>query len=358
MKKYYFLLASILPYLLFSQDAQPLPQGIQEQQSEIPLKTPEQIQQELTEDEALFKRAQEMFNPWYTGPLLTPSATMMAPGYGNIQPYIFVTDTYAAYNNDRKSVSLPSNKVSLNPQIGGVFGVTDTMDISIALQAFGNWQYGTSGGGFGDISVKLGWPILRQTLHLPAIKFSLSQTFPTGRYQKLNPHNHNLSATGGGVWATQFGLAISKVMFWSYNHPLNARLYVGYTVSVPSTVHGFNTYGGGYGARAKVHPGNALIADLGLEWSLTQNWVISNDLVYTCQNKTTFSGNPGTLADGRTPSTEASPYNDSLSLAPALEYNFSPNLGILGGVWFTVYGKNSANFISGILSVSWVFGPM
>ncbi|MGC1182827.1 hypothetical protein [Legionella sp.] len=29
-------------------------------------------------------------------------------------------------------------------------------------------------------------------------------------------------------------------------------------------------------------------------------------------------------------------------LAPALEYNFTSNLGIIGGVWFPVKGENTA----------------
>jgi hypothetical protein len=346
MNRHLLLLAAALPSYIFSQEPPQPPQ-----------KSPAEIQQELIEDEALFKRATEMFNPWYTGPLITPSATMTAPGYGNIQPYVFVTSEWATYNNNRKSRSLPSTKVTHNPQFAAVFGITNTMDISVVAQASENWQFDKSGGGYSDMNAKVGWPITRQSLNFPAIKFSVSQTFPTGRYQKLNSNGFNLSSTGGGVWATQFGLAISKVMMWSYKHPVNARFYTGYTVSVPSTVRGFNAYGGGFGTRAKVKPGNAFIADLGLEFSLTQRWLISNDIVYSFQQSTHFSGNPGTTATGA-PASLGGPYNDSLSLAPALEYSFSPNLGILGGCWFTVYGKNSPVFASGIITMSWVFGPM
>ena len=340
MKRCCFLISAILPLMVFTQ--------------EPGHKTPQQIQQELDADEALYQRALKMFNPWYTGPLLTPSASMMPPGSANIQPYLFITDTYASFDKKRRSRSLPSDRITLNPQLGAVFGITNTMDMSIVLQGVGNWQNGTSGGGYGDMGIKVGWPITRQSLYVPAMKFSISQVFPTGRYQNLNTNGFNLSASGGGVWTTQFGFAISKVMFWSYLHPVNARLFLGYAVSVPRTVHGFNAYGGGYGTRAKVKPGNAFSADLGIEVTLTQRWVFSNDLIYSCQNETTASGHFGTTATGA-PASMGGPYNDSLSLAPALEYNFSPNFGVLGGVWFTVYGRSSSNFISGIVSLSWSF---
>ena len=42
-------------------------------------KSPEQIEQELQSAEAQFQRAKKMFNPWYTGPLQTPGASMMPP---------------------------------------------------------------------------------------------------------------------------------------------------------------------------------------------------------------------------------------------------------------------------------------
>ena len=81
--RYFFAL--LLPLVVFGQNH----------------KSPQQIQKELDDAESQFKKSKEMFNPWYTGPLLTPSPTMIPPGYGNFQPYVFVTDNYASYNSIR-----------------------------------------------------------------------------------------------------------------------------------------------------------------------------------------------------------------------------------------------------------------
>src|SRR5690606_33928892 len=105
----------------------------------------------------------------------------------------------------------------------------------------------------------------------------------------------------------------------------------------------FNSYGGGFGTKGRVHPGGSFQADFGLEVALTQNWVLANDLVYTFQNATHFSGNPGTVSPGGAPASVRSPYSDNLSLAPAIEYNFNSNLGLLVGTQFSVYGRNSSN---------------
>ena len=41
-----------------------------------------------------------------------------------------------------------------------------------------------------------------------------------------------------------------------------------------------------------------------------------------------------------------------LSLAPAIEYNFNENWGVIAGPWFTVAGKNSSAFIVGMLAIN------
>jgi hypothetical protein len=295
-----------------------------------------------------------MFNPWYTGPLLTPGATMMAPGYGNIQPYLFVTDNYARFDEDRHSQSLKSSLVNVNPTVWLQFGVTDSVDINMNVQMNANWQSHESGAGYGDMALVGGFLIATQTIHVPSIKLSIKEIFPTGQYQHLNSNGLGLSATGGGSYQTMFTLALSKLMFWDYLHPVNFRLAFNYNVPVPVRVHGFNTYGGGFGANAKVRPGNTFSADTAFEVSLTQRWVLSTDLVYSAQERTKYSGYAGLAADG-TPASIGGGYNDNLSIAPAFEYNWNENLGMVGGVWFSVYGRNSSNFVTGIISVTWTF---
>ena len=140
-----------------------------------------------------------------------------------------------------------------------------------------------------------------------------------------------------------------KLLLWDTLHPLNTRLALGYTIYTPVHVKNFNTYGGGFKTRGVVFPGNAFNADLGLELSISQRWVIALDSVYTFTNRTHFHGNPGMTSSG-TKASVGKGYSDQLSFAPAIEYNFSDKMGLIGGAWFSVYGRNSSNFVSGILS--------
>jgi hypothetical protein len=358
MKFFPFLITLVvtLPSLAVGQE------GSQAKPDETPLvnqeqpriKTPEEIQRELDEDEKLFKHAKEMFDPWYAGPLLTGSASMMPPGSFNIQPYVFVTDNYAAWDHERKTVHTP-HRVVLNPSINGLqFGLTNWMDMTVTTQAFMQWQDHKRGTGWGDSSVGVGFPLLRQDLYKPGIKLVITETIPTGRYQKLNPAKLGLDSTGAGSYQTSIGLRVAKIFFWSYKHPLSLRW--SYSYIIPSSVHvkGFNSYGGGYGTSGRVHPGNYQQANFAFEYSFTQRWVFANDFVYVWSNKTTFHGKRGMNADG-TPAIVGSGSSDQLSLAPAIEYNPNANLSFLGGVWFDVYGRNTSKFISGIVSVEYTF---
>lgn len=340
MRKSFLLF--ILPLVLYSQEP-----------SRSSHKSPEQIELEIDQAEADFKKAKKMFNPWYTGPLVTPTVEMVAPGSVNIQPYLFVIDNYAEFNEDRHSISQP-NLINLNSLVTIQTGITDTMDITVNLEGDASWERGKSGGGFSDITVMLGFPICLETPYVPQIKVNIQESFPTGRYERLSSNGLNLSSTGTGAYQTTFSLGTSKILFWSYKHPMCIRTFVGYTLSPKVKVSGFNTYGGGFGTKGKVHPGNIFAADLGIEYSITQTWVAALDIVYTATNRSKFHGIPGTDSSG-SPATVGTGYSDNLSLAPAIEYNWNDNLGVIGGVQFSVYGRNSENFVSTIFSFSYTY---
>jgi len=329
-------------------------QNEEEQPQSYRHKSPEEIQQELNEAQARFDHALKLFNPWYTGPLITPSATMVAPGWVMSQPYIYFTDTYANYNARRHVVDRP-NLFSLKVQpIILEVGVTPSVDTTLIMSAQENWSKGHSGGGFNDVIMAVGFLIQQQSLYVPKMKFSISQSFPTGKYQHLSHNGLALDGTGAGAWQTSFTFAIGKLLFWNTLHPMNTRFAFTGTLSTPVHVRNFNVYGGGFGTSGTVHPGNAYNADLGLELSITQPWVIALDIVYNWQNKTSFHGKSGFNADG-TPASVGGGYSDQLSLAPAVEYNFNENMGILWGLWFTVYGRSAPDFVSGIFSWYWYF---
>lgn len=316
--------------------------------------TPEEIEEELQDAQNLYEEAQRMFTPWYTGPLITGSATVMKPGKWNIQPYIFVTDNYATYDSKRNTVNTPDT-LTINPQLIIQTGLTSFMDVVLILQGTYNENQDESSMNFGDTSLSVDFALLEEKPFIPGIAIGIQETFPTGKYDRLNPNKNNVQATGEGSYQTTFAFKFSKVLWWWWlSHPMSARF--NFTWTIPSIVHvkGFNVYGGGFGTDGKIRPGFKYSADIGYEFSFTRNWAFALDVVYEFDNEITFSGSPGTSQTGETASNGAGS-SDVLSLAPAIEYNPLPNLGMIGGAWFTVYGRNATKFASAIVSITYAF---
>ena len=217
-----------------------------------------------------------------------------------------------------------------------------------------NNQAGETAAHFGDLPVGLGFQIWKEKPYRPAFLFGIQEVFPTGKYQKLDPKKGAVDATGGGSYQTKVSLNMSKVVWWLTKHPMSFRWSLNYNIPAIAHVRGFNAYGGGHGTAGKVKPGKNFTADLGYEYSFTRRWVAALDVVYSYSAKTTFSGAHGTTAAGA-PAAVGGPHNIQLSLAPALEYNLNGNLGFIAGCWFTVWGRNAADFVSGVASVTYTF---
>lgn len=331
MKNYLFLLSTLS---LFAVDTKPV--------------SPQVVEEQLEDAEAEFARAKKMFNPWYTGPLLAPSAHIIPPGYFNIQPYLFMTKNYARFNESGHAHHIPHLN-QLNPVFLFQFGILKWMDGIISAQGLRNKQGGHSDMNWGDSTASLGFGLLSETAYRPAVLISVKENLPTGKYQHLNPNKGGVDATGSGAYQTTLGLNISKVVWWLTTHPMAIRFAQSWGIPAMVHVKGYNAYGGGKGTHGKVRLGNSYSADLGYEFSFTQRWVLALDVVYNYAQKIKFSGHKG--AD----ETVGGPFSDQLSLAPALEYNVNENLGFLGGVWFTVWGRNSLDFVSGVLSFTYSF---
>lgn len=318
------------------------------------VESPQQIQTELNKAENDFEIAQKMFIPWYTGPLITSSASNAAPGHVNIQGYLYFTINHAQFNKHRRSVSTPNTYI-LNPLFVFQTGITNWLDVTVVPQGFFKWKEGHFADNWGDTSLSFGFQALKETPYAPAIRFVLSETFPTGKYQHLNFKKEGIDSTGAGAYQTSFGVNISKIFWWIPLHPVALRMATNYVVPDHRVhVHRFNAYGGGFHTNGKVRVGNTFNADIGVEISITQKWVFATDFVYTYSNKSSFSGTPGVTITGDIAANGA-PSSDQISIAPAIEYNVSSTGGFIGGIWFSPTGRNSPNFVSIVLSYTQYF---
>ncbi len=317
--------------------------------------TPQLVESQLAKAEEDFHEAQEMFDPWYAGPLLAGGAHVLQAGKFNIQPYLYYIDNYGHFDAHGKSHDVRDLQ-QVNPVAILQFGVYDKrIDGVFTLQGLYNKQRGHSIMNITDTSLSLRYGLAEETMYYPAVLFGVKETFPTGKCNKLSPHKGGVDATGSGAYTTSLILNFAKIVWWVWTeHPMSFRLSNSYAFPSHVSVKNFNAYGGGYGTWGKVHPGQSFSTDFGYEFSFTQRWVLALDVAYSYSMKTTFLGTTGVDATG-SPASVGGPFNDQLSLAPALEYNPNADLGFIGGIWFSVWGRNSSNFISGIISTTYTF---
>ena len=189
----------------------------------------------------------------------------------------------------------------------------------------------------------------------PTILVSLVETFPTGKFQKLDPKKNETDIMGLGSYATQFGLVLSHLYHVAKHNYL--VLYLTFQDTVYSHVHvkGFNAFGGGFGTRGTVRPGNQFSVTFSAEYSLTKNLALALDIQNLYFNSTKFSGKRGVDDEGDRAKV-GFPSSDQLNIAPAIEYNFSDALGIIAGAWFSAAGRNELQFAGGALAINF-YGP-
>lgn len=288
------------------------------------------------------------YDPWFTGPLLCPSANCLDPGLFNIQPYLFYTETFPDSGSHSHSFE-EANYVQ--------YGLLNFLDITFFFHLFYNDKDHKHDFGFGDSTLMFGFQVLRQIPHTltPSIRITLGENFPTGKFRNLDPDKLSVDSLGSGSFKTKVSLNVSKIVYWIKYHPIALRLYIPFSVSSLVLVKGFNSYGGGYNTYGKVRPPYSFSTVFAFEVSLTQRWVYSMDFWYQYDSKTTFKGkNPGTNLDGTIASCD-NLASQNLSISSSIEYNINENFGFISGVWFTVLTKNSSDFISYSTSFTYTF---
>lgn len=290
-------------------------------------------------------------SPWLTGPLLAPSGHVVPYGHYNIEPYEFVFVNYGLYSAHWKTHPTPKF-YNVNTQVPVQIGLPANFDLVFSPSWTWNHVDGASHWDFNDMSLGFDYQIssYKKGHWWPTLKLNVHGTLPFGRYQKLKPKSKGTDIGGFGTWAPSIGLVSSHLFWWGGHIFFSPRFNVQYTVPTPVHVKGLNAYGGGHGTRGKVYPGQSLLFLLSFELSLSQRWVFANDIQYVHINKTRFKGRKGSTHG--TPNAIGAPSSEQLSFAPAIEYNWSNNYGIIAGAWFTAVGRNQVEFTTGVIALN------
>lgn len=286
--------------------------------------------------------------PWFTGPLLSPSGLTIPPGHFNIEPYFYVIANVGSYDNDWSAQKDEHIFFNNSLQVSTQIGILSWLDVQFSPTVYYNRTDGASCWALGDFPFGFDIQLYRADKDewLPNIKLVIQESFPTGKYHKLNPKKKGTDAGGTGSFITGVGLAFAKQIHLAGEHFMTTRFGCRGTFPTTVRVKGLNAYGGGETTDGTLKPAQSLQMALGFEANVTRNWVLALDIVGIWAKGSNFSGDPGFDENNELAEIGSEPLIQ-YSMAPAIEYNWNANIGIIAGSWFTIAGKNAVQFYSG-----------
>jgi hypothetical protein len=312
------------------------------------------------EDVATQSAHQSMDDAWWTGPLLAASASTLPRGHFLVEPYLYDVMTYGRYDTQSKRVSTPHEN-EFGSQSYLLYGLTNQVSIGLIPRfGFEKTSQGPDSAGLemGDLSFQAQYRLTQfQEGHwVPTTSIVLAETFPTGKFDRLD--EHPADGFGAGAYTTTVSLYSQEYFWLSTGRILRSRLDLSYAFSNKVDLEGVSVYGTQAGFAGRASPGDSFTADSSWEYSVTRNWVLALDVVYQHNANTTVVGNYATDESGGTHSyaiQENSGTGRSLGFAPAVEYNWSPKIGVIVGARLIPIGNNTGVSVTPVAALNMVF---
>lgn len=288
-------------------------------------------------------------DPWFTGSLLSFFPENVPPGQLIVQPTFFISRRYNIYDHHSSTTH------KLNSHVNTLLllletGITKKIDLSLEL--IGLYAHTDAGDAFhfGDMHVRFGFQIAtdKKGTWIPDVRVLLGEGFPTGVYQNLKPELQLADVSGLGTYETSFILIVRKIFYTWPKHPYNWTINLGAIHTGKAKVHGVSIFGGTPQTKGTVGASERAFVNLDFEYKFNQQWGCGMDFNFIYQNSRSFH------SESLDPFTDP-PSSYIFSLAPMLEYNFSKDFGMSGGVWFSVKGRNDFAFYSGVFSIFYQF---
>jgi Putative MetA-pathway of phenol degradation len=281
---------------------------------------------------------------WFTGPMLANSAATLPHGHALIETYAFA-------------------QIEQNSRLYGsltylLYGVTDKFTVGVK-PFFGMVDTGQRSplAGMGDVTLSAQYRLTSTAARVgtPTISLSLQESLPTGRYDRLTGHRG--AALGSGAHTTTLSL-YGQQYFWLPNRRIfRARVNLSGTWSTKADITGASVYGTLDDFAGQVRPGAVFAVGLSGEYSFTREWVLALDLVFSHKLGSHLSGLRSSLAQGDPAHqlNSVSPIVNSVAIAPAIEYSWRPNLGVLFAARFIpAWGRAPAS-VTPAIAVNYVY---
>jgi hypothetical protein len=311
-----------------------------------------------TEDSDIYRQSRE--DAWWTGPILAAGAGTLPKGHFLVEPYLFDVISQGRYDNDgKRHRSERSHSVGSFTYVN--YGLTDLLTVGVIPRfGFNDVSNGqdSSGVRVGDLSLQAQYrfTLFREGSRVPTISLLVGETFPTGRHDRLGSRPSD--GLGSGAYTTTVAL-YSQYFLWMPNgRIMRTRLNFSYAFSDSTSVEDVSVYGTSSGFRGRARPAASLNVVSAWEYSMTRSWVLALDISYQRDSNTSVDGfelpPPGSTALPMRVSFDSGS-RETVSLAPAIEYNWSGRMGVIVGGVFTATGRNAGASAVPVAAINLVF---
>lgn len=290
---------------------------------------------------------QSRSDAWWTGPMLANSAETLPPGHFLFEPYLY-------------DIRAPGSD-SFGSRTYILYGLVNKLSIGL-IPVFGYNRISdgrsSSNVGFGDLTLQAQYRLteFHDGSWMPTTAIQLQETLPTGKYDQLG--SRPADGLGGGAYTTTLAIN-SQMYFWLANgRILRTRFNVSESVSASANAQGVSVYGTDASFHGRVKPGSSFFADASLEYSLTERWVLAMDFTYSHNRNTSVKGDdlidPGNVPYPQNVTLNSGP-SESFGVAPALEYSWTPNIGVLLGTRVIFGGHNTVGTVTPAIAINYVY---
>lgn len=274
--------------------------------------------------------------------MVAPSPGALSPGHFLIEPYFY--DVSAGRANSYGTLTYL------------LYGLVDGLTVGASPTAGFNTAGGapsSSGLGLGDVSGIIQKRLTRYHpgSWVPATAFNISESFPTGRYDRLGARTND--GFGSGAYTTTLSLYTQSIFWMPNGRIVRMRVNVSQAFSSTPRVDGVSVYGTDAEFRGTATPGAASVADVSWEYSLTRSWVLALELNNRYQSRTRVRGAELVDSLGVQPPVHLdAPAADAFAVAPAVEYSWTPNIGVLLALRVIPPGHHTTRSITPVVAIN------
>jgi hypothetical protein len=288
----------------------------------------------------------------FTGPLVTPAVNTLPVGRVNIEPYLIHTNVRGWYaNNGDRHAEKPTLR-QWQVAVPIIYGLTNNISVQATLNAAR-----TSVDGRHSDGLRMGDTTLRVQSRLKApeadgtglvLAASLAQRLPTGKHHHLD--TNPLNGIGDGTMRTTLAFGAQELHWLDNGQALRWRGQLAWSPTPGRVrIRGASVYGTTTGFRGYAEPRQAWNASLAAEYLLNSRWVLVGEAIWNRSSGTRVHDT--SYRDGSYTFYPSSAF----SLAPAVEYHFSPTMGLIAGVQFTVGGRSASSFVAPQVALNMLF---